>query len=355
MSPGLKLSSRERALRALRHQGTDRLPVTLDVGASPGIGPAYRDVYHAHGGRGEPAEFLDYDIRVVDAPLHATTDDFLCWHESVPDGTRFDEFGVGHVFSEGFPLGRDLHPWGSLTDARQIAEYPFPVFELQDSVRRQIAEIHERGYAVSAASGSINEWCYALRGMDQFMIDLMQDPVMAHASLDRAAGLCATMGTALAEAGTDILCFYGDMGSQTSLLMGVDTWRQWILPRWKQIIRAVRSVRPEILLFYHSCGYMEPIIPGLIEAGFDILNPVQPESMDPRKIKRSYGSQLALWGGIGMQSTMLSQDAAGVRRAVRELASDWREGGGAIVTVAQTLLPDVPWENVLALVDCLRE
>lgn len=350
-----KLSPRERVLRTLRHQRADRMPMTLDIGASSGIGPTYTDVFRSHGGKGDPAEFLDYDIRIVDAPLCATSDVFSRYYENVPADTRFDEFGVGHVLSASFPLGLDLHPWSLFTDPRQVMDYPFPVFEIQESARRQIADIHGRGYAASAASGSINEWCYSLRGMDQFMIDLMLDQGMAQATLDRTAALCATMGTALARAGVDILCFYGDMGSQTSMLMGEDTWRQWILPKWKDIIRSVRSVRPEVVMFYHSCGFIEPIIPGIIEAGFDVLNPIQPESMDPRRIKKLYGQRIALWGGIGMQSTMLCQNAAGVRKTTRELINDWQQGSGAIVTVAQTILPDVPWENVRAMIECLRD
>ena len=355
MNARSSLSPRELVLRTLRRKRADRMPVTLDVGASVGIGPAYLDVFARHGGSADPAEFLDYDIRIVDAPLSATADDFSRWYESVPEGTRFDEFGVGHVLSDTFPLGLDLHPWGRLTHCGEVHAYPFPAFELQDAARRRLAEIHSRGYAASAACGSINEWCYSLRGMDQFMIDLMLNHDMAEAILDRVVRLCIATGTALAGAGVDILCFYGDMGSQTSLLMGEPTWRQWILPRWKEIIRAVRSARPEAVVFYHSCGYVEPIIPGLIEAGFDVLNPVQPESMDPFRIKKMYGRKISLWGGIGMQSTMLGADAAGVRRTTRELATAWQEGGGGIVTIAQTLLPDVPWENVLAVIESLRE
>jgi uroporphyrinogen decarboxylase len=144
------------------------------------------------------------------------------------------------------------------------------------------------------------------------------------------------------------------MGSQTGLLLGPRMWAQRIQPRWRRILQAARRASPEVLLFYHSCGYIEPIIPGLIEAGFEILNPVQPESMDPVAIKRRYGARIALWGGIGMQSTMLNASAEGVRAATRSLIESWAPGGGAIVTAAQTMLPDVPWENVMALVETVR-
>jgi uroporphyrinogen decarboxylase len=137
--------------------------------------------------------------------------------------------------------------------------------------------------------------------------------------------------------------------------MGPEMWAEWIKPRWKEIIGEVRAVSPHPYLFYHSCGYIEPIIPGLVEAGFDILNPIQPESMNPVSIKREYGSRITLWGGIGMQSTMLTGSPTEVERATRSLMDAWAPGGGAIVTVAQTMLADVPWENVQALVDTIRQ
>lgn len=349
-----RMTPREITVGALRRQEVDRMPVTLDVGASAGIDTSYLEVFRSHTHREDPAEYFDYDIRTVNAPLSATGNDFAVYHDSVPAGTKFDEFGVGHVPSVDFPLGRDLHPWQSFESPGQVRDYPFPVFELQASTREAIRALHEREYAVSVAAGSINEWCCYLRGMDQFMMDLAFRPEMAAAILDRVTSLCVRMGSALAEAGADILCFYGDMGGQNGLLIGPAMWEEWILGRWREIIGAVRALPVDPLLFYHSCGFIEPIIPGLIDAGFQILNPVQPESMDPIRIKRLFGGRMSLWGGIGVQSTMLEGSADDVRTAVGTLMREWTRGGGGIVTAAQTILRDVPWENVLALVEAIR-
>lgn len=349
------LSPRQRVLNVLRRRPADRLPLTLDVGASAGIDSAYLDIFRQNTGAEDPADYFDYDIRFVNAPLTPTAADFSPYYAQVPGGTVFDEFGVGHVPVADFPLGLDLHPWKLFTDPRQVEGYPFPIFELQAQTLEAIRGLHRRGYAVSVASGSINEWCYYLRGMDSFLMDLALRPAMAEAILERVTDLCTGMGSALAGAGVDILCLYGDMGSQTGLLMGPQMWAEYIQPRWRRVLRSARQASAEVLLFYHSCGYIEPIIPGLIEAGFEILNPVQPESMDPVAIKRRYGERIALWGGIGMQSTMLNASAEGVRAATKALIESWAPGGGAIVTVAQTMLPDVPWGNVTALVETVRE
>jgi len=348
------MSSRERVFRTLDHGIPDRMPLTLDVGASAGIDSTYIDIFRSHTGVQDPAEYFDYDIRYVPAPLTPTADDFTGYYREVPAGTTFDEFGVGHVPSEDFPLGLDIHPFYQFDDPRQVVEYPFPVFELQERTVQTMRDLQQRGYAVSVAAGSINEWCYYLRGMDKFMMDLALAPDMACAVLDRVTALCTRMGSVLAGAGFDILCYYGDMGSQSSLLMSPDMWAQWIKPRWRRIISAIREASDHPYVFYHSCGFIEPIIPGLIDAGFDILNPIQPESMDPFKLKNQYGGQVVLWGGIGMQSTMLTGSTEEVKDATRRLIEAWAPGGGGIVTAAQTMLADVPWENVEALVDVIR-
>jgi uroporphyrinogen decarboxylase len=349
------LLPREVALRTLRRQPAGRLPLTLDVGASAGIDSSYLEIFRRHTGAEDPAEYFDYDIRFVKAPLAPAAADYARYYEQIPAGTTFDELGVGHVPAADFPLGQDLHPWKSFTSPRQVEEYPLPIFRLEAQTVEAIHALKGRGYAVSVAAGSINEWCYALRGMDSFLTDLALEPRMAEAALARVAELCALLGRELAGAGADILCFYGDMGAQGGLLLGPEMWARFIQPLWRQILAAARRASPEALFFYHSCGYIEPIIPGLIEAGFQVLNPVQPESMDPVRIKRLFGQQIALWGGIGMQSTMLRASAQEVRAATRALLRAWARGGGAIVTAAQTMLADVPWENVLALVETVRD
>ena len=132
-------------------------------------------------------------------------------------------------------------------------------------------------------------------------------------------------------------------------------WRKWIKPCWERIFASARWINPEVFIFYHSCGYIEPIIPDLIDLGVDVLNPIQPEAMDPIQIKRKYGADIALWGGIGMQHIMLDPYPEVVRREAQRLTIEWAKGGGAIVTVAQTILPDVPWQNVVTLLDTVEE
>lgn len=349
------MTPRERVLHQFQKKLVDRMPRTLDVGASPGIDHLYFDIFQQNTGSDDPTQFFDYDIRMVPVILTPEAVDFSFYYDFIPPETTFDAFGVGHIINDKFPLGYDLRPWKNFTSPSQIEDYPFPFFNPSDALKTEINRIKELGYIVSAASGSLNEWCYSLRGMDEFFIDLIERSEMGEAILNRVTNLTDNMASLLTEMGIDILCFYGDIGSQDRLLINPNLWHKWFWPRWQSIITKVHKINPQVLTFYHSCGSIEPIIPGIIKAGFDILNPIQPEAMDPIRIKKKYGNYIGLWGGIGMQSTMLIKDPNQVRKEVIRLVENWAPGGGTIVTLAQTLQPDVPWENVKILLKIVEE
>jgi uroporphyrinogen decarboxylase len=117
-----------------------------------------------------------------------------------------------------------------------------------------------------------------------------------------------------------------------------------------RIIAAARGIKPDLHIFYHSDGDCRAIIPELIEIGVTVLNPVQPECMDPVQLKADYGNKLAFWGTIGTQTTMPFGTPDEIRALVRERIETVGKGGGLLLSPTHTLEPDVPWENVLAFV-----
>ena len=126
-----------------------------------------------------------------------------------------------------------------------------------------------------------------------------------------------------AEAGVDLVSCGDDIGMQDRMIMSPDLWRKWFKPRWANIWAPVKRANPDCAVFYHSDGYIEPVIPDLLKIGVEVLNPVQPECMDQRKLKERYGDRLALWGCIGTQTTMpfgtLAEVDAAVKQCVRHL------------------------------------
>jgi uroporphyrinogen decarboxylase len=145
-----------------------------------------------------------------------------------------------------------------------------------------------------------------------------------------------------------------DVATQRGMMMRPALWRRWLKPRLAAIISAAREVKPDILIWYHSDGDCRAIIPELIEIGVDILNPVQPECMDPAAVKAQYGDRLSFSGTIGTQTTMPHGTPEEVRGVVRERIATVGRGGGLLLAPTHVLEPDVPWENIVALVDAVR-
>lgn len=142
---------------------------------------------------------------------------------------------------------------------------------------------------------------------------------------------------------------------QNTLMMSPQIWRRWLKPRLAEVIAVIRAIRPETLVYYHSCGYIEPFIPDLIEIGVDILNPIQPECMDFRKIHEQYGNQLSFWGGIGTQTTFPFGTPGDIRNRVCELVEICGEKGGIVPAPTHVIEPEVPWENLEAMRDEIRK
>jgi uroporphyrinogen decarboxylase len=105
------------------------------------------------------------------------------------------------------------------------------------------------------------------------------------------------------------------------------------------------------MAFHHSDGNVAEIVPDLIECGLDVLQSVQSEAMPVYDLKRRYGRDLGLWGGLGTQGLLPFGTADEVRREVRRLKQELGRGGGYVFSTSKPLTGEVPTENLVALVE----
>jgi len=173
--------------------------------------------------------------------------------------------------------------------------------------------------------------------------------------LDRITQLRIFQSQIFAGADADILALGDDIAMQTGMLLSPKMWRKWFKPRLAAVIDAAREIKPGILVQYHTDGDCRAVISDLIETGVDILNPVQPECMDPVAIKKIYGDRLSFSGAIGTQTTLPHGTPDDVVTAVKTMIDTVGEGGGFLVAPTHVLEPDVPWENVLAFIDAAQK
>lgn len=200
---------------------------------------------------------------------------------------------------------------------------------------------------------SMFEKAWMTRGMEKLMMDLVMNLSFAEGLFDKIVHMdLAVMDLMLENPSLDGFLLGSDWGGQNMLLMNPAIWRRIFKPRYKRLFSRVRESGK--FLFLHSCGCIEAIIPDLIDMGLQVLNPLQPECMDIRRLKREYGKQLCFWGGISTQKTLPYGTVEELRDELRETLAVMRKGGGYIFAPAQHIQTDVPIENILALVDFAR-
>ncbi len=329
------------------------IPFTLDVGACTGLTDAIRKRFHRETGRDDPADHFGADVRLWSLACRFGGDDPARLHGPVEPGTTFDEWGIGHW--AGGAEGTVDKSYPVLAAARSVAEVealPEPVIDAQPD-RRPLEAFHSAGYPVFGYAGSIYEWSWWLRGMSQFMMDLVADRPLAEAVIKKVERHTTRLALATARAGVDVLGFYDDVGMQTGMQISPRLWREFIRPAWQRVLDAVRRDFPAVRFFLHTCGRIDPIVPDLVELGFHLLHPVQPECMDFAVVYRQYGGRIALAATISAQKTFPFGTPDDVRREVRRLAgiaADRR----CVLMPSNVIQPETPWENVVAFAEEAR-
>lgn len=347
----------DNVLSLYRRRGFERVPVQFS------LCPSLVDEFRRRHGEAKPYwEHFAFDVQGVGYGSIRTRP-FVQerWFpgETFKPGTGFSDWGVGHEPGSAAAkhMTRMLHPLASASSRADLDEYPFPDYasEPPAALVAEVARKHAQGLAVSASMEcTIWETAWYLRGMDRLAADFAEDPDFANDLLDRITAVSCRHAAGLARAGVDILCLGDDIGTQSRLMMSPATYRRWLKPRLRRVVDAAKAVNPQILIQYHSCGHVTGLIRDLIEAGVEVLNPVQPESMDFAALHREFGHELSFNGVIGTQSVMPFGTPAAVREAVHAALRVAGPRGGLLPCPTHLLEPEVPWENIEAYVEGCR-
>ncbi len=283
--------------------------------------------------------------------------------------------GAFYLNQQCFPLldwdGRDMSVLGRLPDhmskvtwaAHPTAPGHKPMTpEHQALVRRTAKRLYDTtDYAIMAGfGGNLFEWGEFLFRMDQFLIALLENPRSTLAVLDRLTEIhLENLEKFLdaVEGYVQIVQFGDDLGSQQATLISPKLYREVFKPRHKLIFERVKR-RAGIHVFLHSCGAIADILPDLIEVGVEIINPVQTSSrgMDPARLKREFGRDVTFWGG-GCDTQVVLPDGTPekIDRHVRERIEIFAPGGGFVFCQVHNILPNVPPENVVAMVEAVKK
>ncbi len=410
------MNSRERILTAIQHKQPDRIPVDLGAHGSSGISfVAYHNLINHLGMQHlpnrvsdvvqqltqPPMELLEhFGVDVLDVGRHFNNTPGY-WHkvellEGIPtyypywfnpvkqkDGSWLAAGKTGEIIGK-MPKGATffdqlIFPWkdsypkdfSNMGDdmARAVwGGFGFTPYDWIDQpdfwkmLRKKTLDLRSKTDKALLLSVGCNLFEHGtfLRRIDNFLMDLYLEPYKVHAFLDALmerhldflSKVCDAVGDIV-----DILKFGDDLGTNSGPFFPVDTYREFFKPRHTELCNYVKK-NSSAHTMLHCCGGIYELIPELIDAGFQVLNPVQINAvnMEPEKLKREFGKDITFWGGGCDTKTILNNASPQqVKEHVKQNIEVFYKDGGFVFNQVHNIMPDVPPENVLAMFEAVAE
>jgi len=262
-----------------------------------------------------------------------------------------------------------LEPFSSIDEGLQ--NYRFPELQhdsdlILSDLSEQVKNIYDYGVIADRNCAGLTEISLRIRGYKNWYVDTMIDPAGVEKLLDLILEYKFNYWDLVIDwliennlqNRVSVISECDDLGTQTSTLLEPDYLRKTIIPRFGQLWSHIKKRLPHIKIFMHTCGSVRVLIPDLIEAGLDILNPVQftAANMELKGLKNDFGNDLIFWGGgIDTQSILKNAHPENVKEEVKKILDTMAPGGGFVFAPVHNIQEDVPPENFWAMWDTLME
>jgi uroporphyrinogen decarboxylase len=373
------MTHRQRLGTALNHQQPDMVPLDFGTGGNTSPAPeVYKNLCTIYG--------IDYQLKLVPHIMRlATVDESILnsldidtrpiYMQPVTESIRpcsepnhfYDEWGVkwkevnanGVIYRE---IAENPLQNATLTDLENYPWWPDALDPARYEGVREHAEQMFTGTDFGLVGcpnfNSVWERAYFLCGFSRMLESLVTDPDFVHALFRKIANIIlASLEQYLNLVGhtIQVVKIGDDLGSQENSLMSPSTYRKIIKPYHREIFQTIKS-HSNAHVFLHSCGSVYKLLPDLIDAGVEILNPVQVSAagMDTRRLKAEFGDRLSFWGAIDTQYVLPKGTVEEVKQEVGRRIADLGESGGYVVAPVHNVQGDVPAENVVAMYQSAR-
>ena len=368
------LTHRDRIMKALQHEEPDFVPLDFATGGSTSPVPEFSAALAAHYGLPTAGRLLTHILRLTPVDERILCDLDIdtrgVYMTSVRKGVRpceepgafYDDFGVKwHEMNLGAVRYRELaeSPLAAATidDLDAYPWWPDPEdLDRFHKVGSAAAALYEQtDFAVIGcpAFNGIWERAWYLCGLERTLESLLLDVEFVHAVLRRLTDLSkAALGRFLELVGPyiQVIKMGDDLGTQGGPMMSPKTYRAVVKPYHKELCDFIKA-RTAARIYLHTCGSVYALLPDLVEAGFDILNPVQVTAagMDTGRLKAQFGDRLSFWGAIDTQHVLPHGSTGDVEQEVERRIRDLGRGGGYVLAPVHNVQGDVPVENLLTM------
>jgi uroporphyrinogen decarboxylase len=370
------MKHRERVISSLSHEEPDQIPISIGGSANKFTDSRHELLKQYFGIVGESPKrltgaYLSYvDNRLLDA--FDTSIRYVHLRppgnyqlDLKPDGTFTDEWGLTHITNElgvyqlvGMPLAKatiddlESYPWPNPYDPARVR-----------GLREEAAYLyHNTDCAIAAYRPTISgifELSHYMRGIEQLLMDTVLEQDFVDALFTKLTEVLIgfyqvyinTVGPYI-----QIIELADDLGTQNGPMISPKTYRKLLKDKHARIIESVKQTAPHVKFLLHSCGSVKAFIPDFIEAGFDILNPIQTQArdMNPTLLKKEFGCEISFLGGVDVQQTMRGP-VAGVIEEVRLRIEELSPRGGYIIAPSHNFGDDIPLENILAFFNAAHD
>ncbi len=382
------MNSRERVLTALNHKEPDRVPFDMGGTVVTGIqAKAYRRLRQYLGLPEKEVKIIDIlqQLAAVDDDVMErlgvdvrnvsprSTASFQIEIKETGDGRYtyfYDEYHVGWRMPKDGGMYYDMfeHPLSGNITPEDVDRYQLPdpldpsrFAGLREAALRVLNE-EQRALIIGNMSAGIFELYMWTRGFKDGYADWAGNPglsrKMLHRYMDLQLAYWEKMFDVMQGIPIDVVQMADDIAGQNGMLISPKSYRSQLKPFHKEMFDYIHS-KCDARIFFHSCGSIWPVIPDLIDAGVDALNPVQVSaaSMDSKALKQEYGKDISFWGGgVDTQNAFDERHTPEeVRADVRRRLEDFMPGGGFIFNTVHNIQGNVPPENIMAMWETVQE
>ncbi len=362
------MNSRERVLKAFKRLpgNPDRVPVQFDL---------CRELYDHFGKElGIPVNYTenlyeDVTYRISANELRiAMGSDVVITGASVSDNFKIEKDENGHWLNEYKMKMRqgDIYvevvgyPLAHAETKADIDNYTFPDVDAPGRYRDAkalVKKYHDEYLIFGDIEVTVFSLAQQLVGMEKLLVDMMMETEYVIPLFKACAEFQTKIGLRLIEAGVDALWFGDDFGTQNSLIMAPETFRDQLKPFYTKMIEDFKAVKPDIIPILHCDGAVAELLDDIHDIGFEVFNPVQPGVPGhlPQDMKDGFGDKFVFWGAIDQQDLLPKGTDEELEKDIIEKINILGKDGGYMISPAHIIQNDVTPERVLKFIELCKK